>query len=110
MNNMTDIKILHEIKYKYIIDLTKYFLSLYRDGEIKDLSRLVSIVKSNANCIAGMGFVFDESIWPPNRPEYYKNLVLFDMKLKGSGNVLIFRLMIDKGIDQEPMFFNSFYN
>ena len=68
---------LNEIKYRFVIDLTKFFVGKYNDGEIKDLNLIIRNVKSLSNFVKEMSFVYDESIWFPDKPETHKNLIEF---------------------------------
>jgi hypothetical protein len=65
---------LNDIKYEYVINLTKFFVEKYRDGEIKDLNLIDKNVIAMAPFITNFKHTFDETIWPPTRPELYKNL------------------------------------
>jgi len=61
---------------------------------------LVKRVKSRIPAIMEMTYVFDESIWLPDQPELYKDLILFKVKLAGSLSVFTFPMVISKGADQ----------
>jgi hypothetical protein len=98
---------LEEIKYRFIIDLTKFFIQKYNDGEIKDLELIVRNVKALSIFVKDMSFVYDETIWHPDKPERYKNLIEFKVQLKSDLGYLPFRLFIKKGENQEPIFLDS---
>jgi len=98
---------LNEIKYRFVIDLTKFFVGKYHDGEIKDLNLIVRNVKSLLNFIKEMSFVYDESIWFPDKPETHKNLIEFKVQLYSDLSYLPFRLFINKGTNQEPILLNG---
>lgn len=98
---------LNEIKYYYVIDLTKYFLEKYKTGEIKDFEHLIRCVKSNAPFIQSFSYKFDEEIWLPSNPELYKNLIEFRVQLNSLIEYLPFRLMISRGSEQMPIFLNN---
>ncbi len=98
---------LDHIKYKFIIDLTRFFIGKYNNGIISDLDLVVNNVKSQVNFIKEMSFVFDETIWFPNHPETYKNLIQFNVKLHNTSHYLPFRLLINKGMNQEPILLNQ---
>lgn len=100
-------KELKEIKYKYVIDLTKYFINKYNDGEIKDLHSVIRNIKSLSKSIKEMTFVFDETIWLPDEPETFKNLIEFKVQLHNELEYLPFRLFINKGTEQEPILLNN---
>jgi hypothetical protein len=55
-------KELNEIKYKFVIDTTKFFVGKYIDGEIKDFNQIVTNVKSLCSFVKEMAFIYDESI------------------------------------------------
>lgn len=96
-------KELKEIDYNYIVDLTKFFITKYRDGELKDLNMVINNVKSRSNSVKEMSFVFDETIWPPDEHEWYRDLIQFNVQLLNDLSYLPFRLFISKGMDQEPI-------
>lgn len=98
---------LNEIKYRFVIDLTKFFVGKYNDGQIKDLNLIIRNVKSLSNFVKEMSFVYDESIWFPDRPETNKNLIEFKVQLYNDLSYLPFRLFINKGTNQEPILLND---
>jgi len=98
---------LDEIKYKFIIELTKLFVEKYKLGEIKDIDLIIKNVKLNAIFIQEFAYRFNEEIWSPNEPELYNNLIEFKIQLSGNLEYLPFRLMINKGFEQEPTYLNS---
>jgi hypothetical protein len=98
---------LNEIKYRFVIDLTKFFVGKYNDGEIKDLNLIVGNVKSLSNFVKEMSFVYDESIWFPDKPETHKNLIEFKVQLYNDLSYLPFRFFINKGTNQEPILLNG---
>jgi hypothetical protein len=102
---------LDEIKYRFIIDLTLFFVGKYKEGEIKEISSITHNVKTlSGNIIQEISFVYDESIWPPSNEEAIKNLIEFKVQLTNTISYLPFRLYINKGSDQEPIFINSYMN
>lgn len=54
-----------------------------------------------------MSFVYDESIWFPDKPETHNNLIEFKVKLYNDLSYLPFRLFINKGTNQEPVLLNG---
>lgn len=98
------IKELNEIKYNFVVDLTKFFVGKYKDGEIKDLNLIIRNVMSSSKFVKDMAFVYDETIWLPDNPNAYKNLIEFKVQLQNEVCFLPFRLFIDKGANQEPIF------
>jgi len=98
---------LKDIRYRFVVDLTKFFLEKYRTGELKDLGSVVQNVKSASDCVWEMSFVFDESIWTADKPELCNDLVQFNVQLKNTIEYLPFRLLVSGGFDQQPMMLNS---
>jgi hypothetical protein len=94
---------LNDIKYDFVINLTKFFVEKYRDGEIKKLDLIDRNVVQLAPFVLNFGHTFDESIWSPGKPEWYKNLIDFKVQLVGTLGYLPFRLFIKKGYDQKPI-------
>lgn len=102
---------LNEIKYKFVIDLTKFFIGKYNIGEIKDLDLVVRNVKSLSKFVKEISYVYDETIWFPDKPETYKNLIEFKVQLHNSFDYMPFRLFINKGANQDAILLNSnFWN
>ena len=98
---------LNEIKYRFVMNLTKFFVEKYRDGEIKELESIIRNVKTLSNFVMNMSFVYNETIWFPDKHETYKNLIEFKVQLCGNVNYLPFRFFINKGISQEPILLNE---
>ena len=98
---------LNEIKYRFVIDLTKFFVGKYNNGEIKELELIVRNVKALSNFVKDMSFVYDETIWFPNKPETHKNLIEFKVQLMNNLSYLPFRFFINKGTNQEPIMING---
>jgi len=84
------------IAYRSIYDHTAFFLGELRDSSQRELEMLVKRVKSRIPAIMEMTYVFDESIWLPDQPELYKDLILFKVKLAGSLSVFTFPMVISK--------------
>jgi len=108
---------LREITYRYIIDLTKFYLEVIRDETIhqshqslKDkLDRLVGFVKKKCPDVLNMNYVADLTIWPPDKIGVRKdNLVEFWVQIHGVVEKLPYRLYIKKGQEQEPIFIWNF--
>lgn len=98
---------LDEIKYNFVIELTKFFLDKYKTGEIKNLNAVVSNVKSISVFVKEIDFVYDETIWFPDQPETFKNLIQFKIQLSGNLGYLPFRLFIKKGKNQNAILLNN---
>ncbi len=98
---------LNKIKYRFVIDLTKFFVEKYSNGEIKDLELIIRNVKSLANFVKEMSFVYNEGIWFSDNPDTYKNLIEFNVQLYNEIEYLLFRLYINKGMNQEPIFIKN---
>jgi hypothetical protein len=96
---------LNEIKYEYIINLTKFFLQYYqkKNPEKKSFDMLITNVVSQCPSILEMTYKFNEEIWPPDYPEFYNNLIEFKVQLSGNLGYLLFRLFLNKGYDQTPI-------
>lgn len=97
---------LKSIQYDYIVNLTKFFLEKKRLGEIKDFDQLIHNIKTLVPAITNFSWKFDEEIWLPTERELYSNLVEFRVQLYGLAEHLPFRLMLNGGYDQEPMYIN----
>ena len=89
------------IRYRYIIEVTKYLLGQYKDNKINDLNQLVRIVKEQHPFILDFDYVFDERLWHPDKPELYNNLIEFGVHLRGYAERMTFRLLKNKGCEQE---------
>jgi len=100
-------KKLNEIKYQFVIDLTKFFIGKYNDGEIKELDSIVRNVMALSKFIVNMCYVYDETIWRPDEPESHKNLIEFKVQLFNEFCYLPFRLYINKGANQEAILLNN---
>lgn len=94
---------LDEIKYKFIVDLAKFFISKYKTKELKSLDLVVNNIKAMAPFIQEIGYTFDESIWFPTKPKLYNNLIEFKVQLRGQIAYLPFRLYVNKGFSQKPI-------
>jgi len=94
---------LRGITYDYIINLTKFFLVKYKEGEIKSFDQLLRCVKAKVPEILNFSFKFDEEIWNPDTPEHYKALIEFKVQLKGLVEFLPFRLFLNKGFEQRAI-------
>lgn len=93
---------LEDIKYKYIIDLAKFFIEKHRDEQMP-LNLVVRNIETFAPYITNIGYTFDQTIWPSDKPDWYKNMIEFRVQLSGSVSYLPFRLFINKGSDQTPI-------
>lgn len=100
-------KELNEIKYKFVIDTTKFFVGKYIDGEIKDFNQIVNNVKSLCSFVKEMTFIYDESIWPPNKPNTHNNLIQFNVQFINEIGHLPFRFLVKKGIEQDVILLNT---
>lgn len=100
---MEDSTILKSITYDYIINLTKFFLEKYNKKEIKSLQQVLDIVCRRVPDIKDFAYIFDETIWVPDRPEWYKNLIEFKVAIGNSIEILPFRLKVDGGYEQKPI-------
>jgi len=94
---------LNSIKYDFVMDLTKFFLEKFRDGELKNVHLIDRNVLALAPFVQNFSHTFDESIWLPDKPEWYKNLIDFRVQLYGSVAYLPFRLFVKKGFNQNPI-------
>ena len=94
---------LNSIKYDFVIDLTKFFLEEYRKGTFKKLDMIDRNVVALAPFVQSFAHTFDESIWPPDKTEWYKNLIDFKVQLVGNVSYLPFRLFVNKGFEQKPI-------
>jgi hypothetical protein len=98
---------LNKIQYKFVMDVTRFFVDLYGKDEIKDFDQIIRNVKSQAPFVLNMGFTFDETIWFPIEPDTIRNLIEFKVQLNGKSSWLPFRLFINKGLNQEIIIPNS---
>jgi hypothetical protein len=98
---------LNEIKYKYIVDLTKFFIEKYKSGEIKNFEMVRRNVIALAPFILDFGITFDETIWLPDDPNLYNNLIEFRVQLKGTIGYFPFRLFLKEGINQTPVYIDG---
>ncbi len=94
---------LTDIKYDFVINLTKFFVEKYRDKEIRSIDLIDRNVVQLAPFILNFSHTFDETVWPPDHPDWYKNLIDFEVQLAENGGYLPFRLFINKGYDQKPI-------
>jgi hypothetical protein len=93
-------KNLKDFQYDYIINLTKYFLNVYKDGDIKSYEHIPKYVSKQVPGILNYGVKFDEEIWMPDRPEDYKNLMQFKYQLYGTLEILSFYLRVNDDYNQ----------
>ena len=98
---------LKEIEYNFIINLTKFFLDRYKDGELKELEGIIRDVKARAPFVINMGFTFDKSIWLPDELEWYENLIEFKVQLVNELEILPFRLFLNGGTEQKPILLSN---
>ena len=94
---------LNSIKYDFVIELTKFFLEQYKNEDLKKLHHIDRNVVALAPFVQNYASFFDESLWPPDKPEWYKNLIEFRVQLAGSVAYLPFRLFVKKGFNQKPI-------
>jgi len=94
---------LRNIQYKFIINLTNFFIEKYRIGELKSLDLILTNVKVQAPYILQFVYKFDEEIWHPDKPEDYNNLIEFTIQLKGCAEYLKFRLKTKNDIEQNSI-------
>lgn len=95
---------LNEIKYNFIIELAKYFIEEYKDGYFKNFDVLIRSIKVTCSFVEEITFTFDESIWPPNKPELHNNLIVFKVKLINQLEYLQFGLLMNEDMYQETIF------
>ena len=76
-------------------------------GRVLAFSIISLATKSLSNFVKEMSFVYDESIWFPDKPETHNNLIEFKVKLYNDLSCLPFRLFINKGTNQEPVLLNG---
>lgn len=95
---------LKNIKYDYIVNLTIFYLDKYRTKEIKTLDQLIRCIKVEVPNL-NVAYTFDETLWHPEKPELYQNLIEFKVQILNYIEYLPFRLMVNGGLDQNPIFF-----
>ena len=100
-------KELNEIKYKFVIDTTKFFVSKYVDGDVEDFNQIINNVKSLCPFIKEMAFIYDESIWPSNKPNTHNNLIQFNVQFVNEIEYLPFRFLVKKGVEQDVILLNN---
>ena len=71
---------LDDINKEFVRKTIKYFLDKCFYGEVKTLDQVISNVKSNCK-LDNIKYIFDESIWTPDKPLHYKNKIRFIYKL-----------------------------
>jgi hypothetical protein len=94
---------LKELRYRYIYDVTAFFIGEIRgDFNDKEEELLVARIKSEFPRISDIKLTFDESIWYPDQPDLYGDLILFHVKLVNYSDYLRFFMRLSKGKNQEP--------
>lgn len=83
------VKSIREIEIDYINDLLIYHLRRYNLGKYKSLHRAIKSVRGRSKQIKEIDFTFDESIWLPENPEDYNNLIKIQLVLHGRPDVSI---------------------
>jgi len=91
---------LDNIAYRSVYDHTAFFMGHLKDKSKKEFDMLLTRVRSRVPSIMEMVYVFDESIWPPDQPKLYDDLIMFKVKLKNSLSMFMFYMSISKGADQ----------
>jgi len=92
---------LSQITYRYIYDLTAFFLSHLKRKDKKEFDLLLTRVKSRVPHILNFKYVFDESVWPPDGPELYNNHIVFMVQLNSQVEIFRFSMLVDNGMDQD---------
>lgn len=92
---------LNQITYRYIYDLTAFFLPHLKRKDKKEFDLLIRRVKSRVPHISNFKYVFDESIWYPDNPELYNNHILFMVQLSSQVEIFRYSMLVDNGMDQD---------
>lgn len=94
---------IEEIRYRHIYDATAFFLGKAKmpfDENEREL--LLRRLKTECPYITDQKCVFDESIWLPEHPYLYNDLVRFHFNTRNGVCVFSFAMLLSKGDDQEP--------
>lgn len=91
---------LNNIAYRSIYDHTAFFMGHLKGKNKREFDMLLTRVKSRVLAIMEMVYVFDESVWSPDQPELYDDLIMFKVKLQNSLSMFTFTMSISKGADQ----------
>ncbi len=92
---------LDRIAYRSIYDYAAFFMGQLKGKTKEEFELLIRRVKSQVPQIKEMAYAFDESLWPPDVPEWHNNLIRFDVQLYNRIGYLSMRMAVDRGIDQE---------
>lgn len=102
-----EIRDLTELRYDFIVELIRILIGKHKSREIKSLSQIIAITKSNAAFIQDITYVFDETIWLPDNPNAHKDLIQFNVQLRGQMEIMSFRYYLSKGANQSPIYYNN---
>lgn len=97
---------LDNIAYRFVYDHTAFFLGQLKKKNEEEFDMLIRRVKSRVPSVHEMRYIFDETIWPPDSPELYGDLIRFHVRLINSITVFSFSMLISKGTEQpnvEPL-------
>ena len=92
---------LDRIAYRSVYDYTAFFLGQLKGKTKEEFELLIRRVTSQMPQIQEMAYTFDESLWPPDEPTWYNNLIMFRVQLISRIDYLIIRMAVDRGMDQE---------
>jgi hypothetical protein len=92
---------LENITYRYIYDLTAYFLGQITTPDKRAFELLIKRVRSNCPQLGEMMVTFDETIWLPDQPELREDLVQFQCRLKHRIAIFSFYMLLSQKENQE---------
>lgn len=109
---------LENIRYKYITDLIKYYIYNFKESFISDnynkndiynmLNRIVDIIKNRDTIfISNINYTFDPSIWPPNEPLLYNNLIRFQFSFIGYPSYFNYDILLHDKIEDRKLKINK---
>ena len=92
---------LENVTYRYIYDLTAYFLGQLHAKDDRAFELLIKRVRSNCPQLGEMMYTFDETIWLPDQPELYGDLIKFQVRLKHRITIFSFYMLLSRKEEQE---------
>lgn len=97
------------IKYRYTANLLKFFIGEYVEGRLESIEAIINAV-AYINPSVSIQYTFDESIWLPDRPEDYKSLILFGIKLHNSDTYASCYLYLKAGRQETMPIHPAYYS
>ena len=91
---------LENVTYRYIYDLTAYFLGQLHAKDDRAFELLIKRVRSNCPQLGEMTYVFDQTIWASDS-ELQNDLIKFHVRLKHRIELFSFYMLLSKKENQE---------